>query len=176
MLIRNILGVRCRDVASAALAQGAEGAAARSSGRPPLVSCHTGPLAACRSGAATDLYALSGCGGAWVSVQTIDRRVVPAIDTVKTVWGSRLIPVSELERYLAEHTEPARSLQGKATSRGRPAAVPEEVASRIEQEYGLGKSLGQIARDLNAAGVPTAQGGRKWWPSTVRSILLRRSL
>jgi hypothetical protein len=108
-------------------------------------------------------------------VQTIDRRVVPAIDTVKTAWGSRLIPVSELERYLSEHIEPARSPRGRATSRGRPAVAPEEVASRIEQEYGLGKSLGQIARDLNAAGVRTAQGGRQWWPSTVRSILLRRS-
>jgi hypothetical protein len=27
-----------------------------------------------------------------VSLQTIDRRVVPAIDTVKTAWGSRLDP------------------------------------------------------------------------------------
>src|SRR5215213_3059683 len=43
-----------------------------------------------------------------VSVQTIDRRVVPALANVKTAWGSRLIPVSELERYLAEHTQPAR--------------------------------------------------------------------
>jgi hypothetical protein len=110
-----------------------------------------------------------------VSVQTIDRRVVPAIETVKTAWGARLIPVSELERYLAEHTEPARRPGGEATSRGRPAAVPEDLACRIEREYGLGRSFGQIARDLTAAAVPTAQGGRQWWPSTVRSILLRRS-
>src|SRR4051794_27612523 len=68
-----------------------------------------------------------------VSVQTIDRRVVPAIDTVKTTWGSRLIPVLELERYLAEHTEPARSSRARTKSLGRPAAVPEEVARRIEQ-------------------------------------------
>jgi hypothetical protein len=110
-----------------------------------------------------------------VSVQTIDRRVVPALETVKTAWGTRLIPVSELERFLAEHTQPARSPARRAASRGRPATVPDEVAGRIEQEYRLGKSLGQIARDLNAAGVRTAQGGRRWWPSTVRSILLRRS-
>jgi hypothetical protein len=110
-----------------------------------------------------------------ISVQTIDRRVVPAIDTVKTAWGARLIPVAELERYLAEHTEPSRTPRSHAPSRGRPAAVPDDLAGRIEREYELGKSLGQIARDLNDRGVPTAQGGRQWWPSTIRSILVRRN-
>jgi hypothetical protein len=110
-----------------------------------------------------------------VSLQTIDRRVVPALETVKTAWGARLIPVSELERFLAEHTQPARAQGGHVLSRGRPAAVPDDLASQIEREYELGKSLGQIARDLNHGGVATAQGGRQWWPSTVRSILLRRS-
>jgi hypothetical protein len=33
-----------------------------------------------------------------VSISTIDRRVVPAVGTVKTPWGQRLIPVLELER------------------------------------------------------------------------------
>jgi len=43
-----------------------------------------------------------------VSLATLDRRVVPAIETVRTEWGSRLIPVDELERYLAERREEAR--------------------------------------------------------------------
>jgi len=107
-----------------------------------------------------------------VSVQTIDRRVVPAIDSVETEWGMRLIPVAELERYLAERTEPARPRRPRP-SRGRPAAVPDELVERIRAEHQDGKTLGQIARELNAAGVQTAQGGRRWWPSTVRSILLR---
>ena len=34
----------------------------------------------------------------------LDRRVVPVIATVATEWGGRLIPVSELERYVAERT------------------------------------------------------------------------
>ena len=42
-----------------------------------------------------------------VSISTIDRRVVPAVDTVKTPWGQRLIPVDELERFVKEHMEPA---------------------------------------------------------------------
>lgn len=40
-----------------------------------------------------------------VSLATLDRHVVPAIATVKTEWGARLIPAGELERYLAERTE-----------------------------------------------------------------------
>jgi hypothetical protein len=43
-----------------------------------------------------------------VSIATIDRRVVPAIETVKTPWGQRLIPVDELKRFLRQHTESGR--------------------------------------------------------------------
>lgn len=28
---------------------------------------------------------------------------------------------------------------------------------------------------LSAEGVPTAHGGRQWWPSTVRAVLVRSS-
>jgi hypothetical protein len=28
---------------------------------------------------------------------------------------------------------------------------------------------------LNSAGTPTAHGGKRWWPSTVRSVLSRSS-
>ena len=41
-----------------------------------------------------------------ISLATLDRRVVPVIATVETEWGGRLIPVPELERYLAERTQP----------------------------------------------------------------------
>jgi len=34
----------------------------------------------------------------------------------------------------------------------------------------------QIARDLNAAGVPTAHGGARWHPGTVRRIALTAHL
>src|SRR5689334_72162 len=43
-----------------------------------------------------------------VSISTIDRRLVPAMNTIKTPWGQRLIPVVELERFVREHLEPAR--------------------------------------------------------------------
>jgi hypothetical protein len=37
-------------------------------------------------------------------------------------------------------------------------------------------SLAAIAAALNADGVATAQGGRQWWPSTVRAVLRATSL
>jgi hypothetical protein len=108
-----------------------------------------------------------------VSLVTLDRRVVPAITTVKTEWGARLIPVDELERYLAERTEEARASLGRAARPGRKSGLPADVVARICNEHARGISFGEIARRLNAAGVRTSQGGRQWWPSTVRTILER---
>jgi hypothetical protein len=107
-----------------------------------------------------------------VSVSTLDRRVVPVISTVETEWGSRLIPVWELERYLRERTVPASGAASSRRLRGRPRRVPADVAARIRAAYEAGESLGAIARSLDADGVRTAQGGRRWWPSTVRSVLV----
>jgi hypothetical protein len=107
-----------------------------------------------------------------VSISTIDRRVVPAIGTVKTPWGQRLIPVTELDRFVEEHMEPGRPRPAPLAP-GRPAVLSTSVVNRIRSEYASGKTLGEIARGLTASRVPTAHGGRQWWPSTVRSILAR---
>jgi hypothetical protein len=86
----------------------------------------------------------------------------------------RLIPVDELECFLAEHVEPAApaALRGLA---GRPVALPDAVADRIRLEFARGRSFGEIARALTPEGIATAHGGRRWWPSTVRAVLLRAS-
>jgi hypothetical protein len=110
-----------------------------------------------------------------VSLATLDRRVVPAIATIQTEWGTRLIPVVELERYLADRTQEARVDRKRPARPGRKPGLPAEVVAWIRDEHARGRSLGQIARRLNADGVNTAQGGRQWWPSTVRSVLIRRS-
>jgi len=107
-----------------------------------------------------------------VSISTIDRRVVPAVDTVKTPWGQRLIPVAELERLIKENLEPGTPHVARRPA-GRPVVLPSSTVDRIRSEYTSGKTLGEIARALTAEGVPTAHGGRQWWSSTVRSILLR---
>jgi Recombinase len=107
-----------------------------------------------------------------VSISTIDRRLVPAVSTVKTPWGQRLIPVAELERFVREHLEPARA-RAERRPAGRPATLPGSVVDSIRLEYARGRNLAEIARALTADGIATAHGGRQWWPSTVRAVLLR---
>jgi hypothetical protein len=107
-----------------------------------------------------------------VSISTIDRHLVPSLHTVKTPWGQRLIPVSELEHFLREHLEPPREPRQRGT-RGRPATLPPGVVERIRLEYARGRGFAEIARALNREGIPTAHGGRQWWPSTVRAVLVR---
>jgi hypothetical protein len=38
-----------------------------------------------------------------------------------------------------------------------------------------GMTLVAIAGQLNADGIPTARGGKRWWPSTVGAVLNRAS-
>jgi hypothetical protein len=109
-----------------------------------------------------------------VSISTIDRRVVPAIQTVKLPWGQRLIPVDELERFLRNHLAPARARRARRPA-GRPPTLSAGVVARIRLEYARGRGLSEIARALTVEGVPTAHGGRQWWPSTVRAVLVRAS-
>lgn len=108
-----------------------------------------------------------------ISRSTFNRRVLPYIETVEMPWGARLVPADELERLLAERRRPPREPRRAARRRGRPAALSPDVAERIRVERANGKSLAQIARELNASATPTAHGGRQWWPSTVRAVLLR---
>ena len=105
---------------------------------------------------------------------TFARRVLPLIETVEMPWGKQLVPIDELERLLAEHRRPAPTV-AKVRAVGRRPTLPDGVVGRIATEHRAGKSLGQIARDLNADRVPTAQGGMQWWPSTVRVVLRGRA-
>ena len=105
-----------------------------------------------------------------ISRSAFNRRVLPLIETVETEWGKRLIPVDALEQFVADRRRPPRA---RPATLGRPPAVSREVVQRIQTEHAAGKSLGQIARDLDADHVPTAQRGRRWWPSSVRAVLIR---
>lgn len=57
---------------------------------------------------------------------------------------------------------------------GRRSTVPVEVRQRMERWRTEGLSYAAIAERLNAEGVPTGQGGRQWWPSSVRYALNAR--
>jgi len=107
-----------------------------------------------------------------VSRSTFDRRVLPLIETVEMPWGTRLIPADELKRLTAEHRRPPRGRE-KPAKRGRPQELAPEVQDDIRKQRDTGRTLREIASDLNNRRVPTAHGGAQWWPSTVRGVLRR---
>ncbi|MDX6646498.1 MAG: hypothetical protein QOK40_2225 [Miltoncostaeaceae bacterium] len=106
-----------------------------------------------------------------VSLRTLDRQVVPRIQTALLEDGTRLIPLAELERCLVERTTPARTPMASSSRR----AIPEAIRERIRSERQAGLSYRQIADRLQAEGVPTAQSGTRWWASTVRGALINGS-
>ena len=108
-----------------------------------------------------------------ISTSTFNRRVLPFIETLEMGWSTRLVPVDELERFAAERRREARTQPRPRARPGRKPGLPSETVARIRDQQGKGKSLSEIARMLNADGVPTSQGGRQWWPSTVRAVLVR---
>jgi Recombinase len=56
---------------------------------------------------------------------------------------------------------------------GRPPTLPAKIERRIARERNVGKSFARIADGLNTDGVPTAQGGARWYASTVRAVTNR---
>ncbi|MGZ4380866.1 MAG: recombinase family protein [Gaiellaceae bacterium] len=108
-----------------------------------------------------------------ISTSTFERRILPFIETVQMDWGKRFIPVDELERFLAARRQPARAELRRPVPPGRKPGLPVEVVARIRKERAQGKSLRRIAEGLNTDQVRTSQGGRQWWPSTVRAVLVR---
>jgi hypothetical protein len=105
--------------------------------------------------------------------QSTLKRLLPYIAQVELPWGTKLIPVDELERLVAERRRPPRERRRPSRSSGRPTVLSPVLVERIRADGSAGKSLAQIARDLNANGTPTAHGGRQWWPSTVRAVLVQ---
>jgi DNA invertase Pin-like site-specific DNA recombinase len=78
-------------------------------------------------------------------------------------------------RLIAERTREAMAAKRAQGARfGRPRQMPAEVVDRIRREREGGVSLPRIAAGLNADKVPTAQGGKRWYPSTVRAVLIGR--
>jgi len=59
---------------------------------------------------------------------------------------------------------------------GRPRELSDARRDWIAAQFKAGVTASQIARDLNVAGVPTAHGGARWHPGTVRQIALTAHL
>ncbi len=80
---------------------------------------------------------------------------------------------AEHERDLiAQRTADAlASLRQQGVRLGRPPCLTPEIVTSIVLASRRGHGPTSIARKLNDAAVPTAHGGRIWWPGTVRAVL-----
>lgn len=79
-------------------------------------------------------------------------------------------------RLIAERTKEALAVKRAQGVRiGRPRQLSDEVVARIRREREAGRTLTAIADGLSDDGVPTAQGGRRWYASTVRGVLHPRA-
>ena len=105
-------------------------------------------------------------------IQCLDLGVdvsTPAGEFVANTMAS----VSQLERRLIS----ARTKEALAVRRdqgvrlGRPVTLSADVRDRIVKDRRQGLSLQAIANRLNEDGIPTAQGGQQWYPSTVSKVL-----
>jgi hypothetical protein len=70
----------------------------------------------------------------------------------------------------AETDELLKEVRAEAALCWRPETLPTTVVERIVAEHQAGVTWSEIGRRLEADGVPTAQGGDRWWPSIVRSV------
>lgn len=86
---------------------------------------------------------------------------------------SMIAVFAQLERRLIrERTKDALAVRkAEGVRLGRPCRTPPAVAARIRRLRGKGKGLSAIAGVLNDDGVATALGGRRWYASTVKSVL-----
>ncbi len=91
------------------------------------------------------------------------------------LMANMLAAFAQFERRLiGERTKDGlaqKRLQG--VQLGRPRSTPDAVARRVVRERENGASLGVIARGLNDDAIPTAQGGSRWYASTVAALLRR---
>jgi DNA invertase Pin-like site-specific DNA recombinase len=77
-------------------------------------------------------------------------------------------------RSISERTKAAlAAARAQGVRLGRPPQMSQYAIERIRRERAAGKSLAAIANGLNADRIPTAQGGRRWYPATVRYTLNR---
>ena len=104
-----------------------------------------------------------------------------AIDT--TVPSGQLMAnvmaaFAEYERQLigARTSAALQQLKAKGVRLGRPRTMPSEVTERVVRERSQGRTLAAIAEGLNAHCVPTARGGSRWYPSTVKAVLVSAEL
>lgn len=77
-------------------------------------------------------------------------------------------------RLIGDRTRDAlASARSRGVRLGRPASLPRGTVETIVLLRTEGRSYHAIAKTLEGNGVPTAQGGRRWWASSVASVYER---
>lgn len=77
-------------------------------------------------------------------------------------------------RMIGQRTSEAlQEIKASGRRLGRPVTVSPLAEETIRVLRADGRSYYSIAKTLNENKVPTAQGGEKWWPSSVRDIYER---
>jgi DNA invertase Pin-like site-specific DNA recombinase len=96
----------------------------------------------------------------------------PSGELVANVMAS----VAQWERRaIGQRTKDALAVKRQQGVRlGRPSLIPAGVVHTITALRDEGMSLREIAARLNEEGVPTGQGGKRWYASTVRTVLRSR--
>lgn len=76
-------------------------------------------------------------------------------------------------RLIGQRTKDALAVKrAEGVRLGRPVQTSYETTELIRNMRAQGQSLRQIASRLDQAGVPTSQGGKRWYASTVKSLLV----
>lgn len=77
-------------------------------------------------------------------------------------------------RLIGQRTREALAAKRARGERvGRASTLPADVVLRVREAKSQGNSLRAIAAMLNADGVPTGQGGKAWYASSVKAVLER---
>jgi DNA invertase Pin-like site-specific DNA recombinase len=100
-----------------------------------------------------------------------------AIDTTVpsgALMANVMAAFAEYERQLigARTRAALQQLKAQGVRLGRPRTLPADVSALIVHERSEGQTLTAIADLLNRDGIPTARGGQRWYPSTVRAVLV----
>ena len=97
----------------------------------------------------------------------------PDVDTSTAsgrLCANVLAAVCEWEADIISERTKAALAQSTKQLGGR-RVLPDAVRSRIVGMKEYGRTLTEIANTLNDEAVPTAKGGARWYPATIRAIL-----